>query len=122
MAASASAVWALEESPDPNVPICRGRSPQDIAFCKQGAKAFVPGLRKTADKRSGAGARLLLNLREAAAKAFIVVDACDFEHDDQDLAENCQACAAVTPTGQNDAKWGAGWRKLLWQLSVAFPR
>ena len=120
--ASASAVWALEESPDPKVPVCRGRSPQEIALYKQRAKAFVLGVGKDPQIRAGTGLRLLLNLREAAAEVFIGLDPATFENDDQDLDENGVAAPAATPRGNNDAKVGAGWRKLLRTLSAAFPR
>ena len=119
MASSATAVWMLEESPDPKLPVCRGRTPEEIRYYKQRAKGFVLGLPK--QDRGGAGPRLMNNLREAAAEVFIGKDPSDYIDDDADLNENGLATAPATPNGTS-RRLGAGWRKLLRELTEAFPR
>ena len=120
MTASAVAVWALEDQPDPKVPLCRARGADEIQLYMRRAKAFVLGLAPEA--RSGAGPKLFLNLREAAAEAFIGRDPGDFVDDDKDEDETGTAVDPRTPRGQNSTRVGMGWRRLLRELKEAFPR
>jgi hypothetical protein len=57
----------------------------------------------------------LLNLREAAAEAFLGRDPADFENDNADLQEDGTADAG-------GKRQGNGWRRLLRELSEAFPQ
>ena len=57
----------------------------------------------------------MLNLREAAAEAFLGRDPGDFENDNADLNED------GTPDG-GSKRQGNGWRRLLRELGLAFPQ
>ena len=86
--ASATAIWNLEESPDPKVPVCRARTPQEILLFRQRAKAFILGLGSMPEDHFSCGPRLLLNVREAVAEAFLGQDPGDFKNDNDDKHED----------------------------------
>ena len=122
--------YETEESPDPKVPVFRGKDASETRTYIRRAHAFALSF----DQRSQGqiGPRLYLNLRGEAARRFSDVEPEIFVHDIEDLDHKGEPVSVVATTkgkgkgedaeleALDDNKTNRGWRRFLRMIAAIF--